>query len=55
MGMIANDDRHPAADAQQAEIRTKVLAGLEDIHAGRTKDLNEVCDRLEQRYRDAAI
>lgn len=32
-----------------------VLAGLENIKEGKTKDFNEVCDRLEKKYRNAAV
>ena len=31
-----------------------VLAGLENIKEGKTKDFNEVCDRLEKKYRNVA-
>jgi hypothetical protein len=27
-----------------------VLAGLEQVKKGNTKDFNEVCDRLEKKY-----
>lgn len=40
---------------QQEEVRSMVLAGLEQVKAGNTKDFNEVCDRLEKKYQDAAI
>ena len=32
-----------------------VLAGFENIKEGKTKDFNEVCDRLEKKYRNAAV
>lgn len=32
-----------------------VLAGLENIKEGKTKDFNEVCDRLEKKYRNVAV
>lgn len=55
MGLIARDDSPSVTDTQQNEMRNMVLAGLDDIRCGRTKDLNEVCDRLEQKYRNAAV
>ncbi|WP_288682090.1 hypothetical protein [uncultured Eubacterium sp.] len=38
-------------EEQQKEVRNLVLAGLENIKEGKTKDFNEVCDRLEKKYR----
>jgi len=32
-----------------------VLEGLEQVRKGKTKDFNEVCDRLENKYRNAAL
>lgn len=49
------DSYHDVANPQGAEMRAQVLAGLENMKEGRIKDLNEVCDRLEMKYRDAAI
>ena len=44
-----------ALKEQQKEVRNMVLAGLENIKEGKTKDFNEVCDRLEKKYRNAAV
>ena len=44
-----------ALNEQQEEVRSMVLVGLEQVKAGNTKDFNEVCDRLEKKYQDAAI
>lgn len=41
-------------DRQQEEVRNLVVAGLEQIKAGKTKDFNAVCDRLEKRYTSEA-
>lgn len=35
---------------QQKEIRDLVIAGLQQVTEGRTKDFNAVCDRLEKKY-----
>jgi len=35
---------------EQEEIRKMVLAGIEQIKEGKTKDFNSVCDRLEKKY-----
>lgn len=40
---------------QDVEIREMILAGLNQIKTGEVRDFNEVCDRLERKYRDAAI
>ena len=48
-----NDDI--ALKEHQKEVRNMVLAGLENIKEGKTKDFNEVCDRLEKKYRNAAV
>ncbi len=44
-----------AMEEQQAEVRTMVLSGVKQVEEGQTKDFNEVCDRLEKKYADAAI
>lgn len=38
---------------EQKEVRNLVLAGLEQIKEGKTKDFDEVCDRLEKKYSNA--
>lgn len=40
---------------EQREVRNFVMAGLEQIKAGKTKDFNTVCDRLEKKYTAAVI
>lgn len=49
------EDYQKALDEQKKEVRELVLAGLEQIKEGKTKDFNTVCDRLEKKYRDEAI
>ena len=39
-------------EQQQLEVQNMVLSGLEQINEGRIKDFNEVCDRLEKKYRE---
>lgn len=38
---------------EKKEVRNLVLAGLEQIKEGNTKDFDEVCDRLEKKYSNA--
>ena len=53
---VAMDNQYNAAlKEQQKGVREMVLAGLGQIQKGRTKDLDEVCDRLEKKYRNASI
>lgn len=35
---------------QQKEIQPLVMAGLQQVTEGKTKDFNAVCDRLERKY-----
>lgn len=55
MAVAIKEDYQRALDEQKKEVRKLVLAGLEQIKEGRTKDFNTVCDRLEKKYKDAAI
>lgn len=55
MAVAIKDDYQAVLDEQRSEVRNMVLAGLEQIKNGKTKDFNEVCDRLEKKYRDAAL
>ena len=55
MAVAVREDYEVALEEQQLEVRNMVLAGLEQVKAGKTKDFNEVCDRLEKKYRNAAI
>ena len=52
---IAVDNQYNALNEQQKGVREMVLAGLGQIREGRTKDMDEVCDRLEKKYRNASI
>lgn len=42
-------------EEQHEAVRNLVVAGLEQIKTGKTKDFNTVCDRLEKRYTSEAI
>lgn len=55
MAVEAKNDYQKALEEQEIEVRNLVLAGLEQIKEGKTKDFNSVCDRLEKKYRDEAI
>lgn len=55
MAVALKDDYQRALNEQKKEVRELVLAGLEQIKEGKTKDFNTVCDRLEKKYRDEAI
>ena len=43
------------SEEHQEAVRNLVVAGLEQIKTGKTKDFNAVCDRLESRYTSEAI
>ena len=55
MAVALKEDYQRALDEQKQEVRELVMAGLEQIKEGKTKDFNTACDRLEKKYRDAAI
>ena len=41
--------------SRQREVGNLVLAGLEQVKEGKTKDFNSVCDRLEKKHSNEAI
>ena len=55
MVVALNGDYQSALDENKKEVREMVIAGLEQIKEGKTKDFNSVCDRLEKKYTDEAI
>ena len=55
MAVALKEDYQRALDEQKREVRELVMAGLEQIKEGRTKDFNTVRDRLEKKYRDETI
>ena len=55
MAVVLKEDYQKALDEQKKEVRELVIAGLEQVKEGKTKDFNTVCDRLEKKYRNEAI
>jgi hypothetical protein len=55
MAVAIKENYQEILDEHNLEVRNMVLAGLEQVKNGNTKDFNEVCDRLEKKYRDAAL
>ena len=55
MAIAVKEDYKRALDEQKKEVRNLVMAGLELIKEGKTKDFNAVCDRLEKKYTNGAI
>lgn len=55
MAVTVKADYQKALNEQKKEVRSLVMAGLEQIKEGKTKDFNTVCDRLEKKYRHEAI
>ncbi len=55
MSVALKEDYQKALDEQKKEVRELVMAGLEQIKEGKTKDFNAVCDRLEKKYKNEAI
>lgn len=46
MAVALKEDYQRALDEQKREVQELVMAGLEQIKEGKTKDFNTVCDRL---------
>ena len=55
MDVAVKKDYQLALEEQKAEVRNLVLAGLEQIKEGKTKDFNAVCGRLEKKYRNETV
>ena len=55
MEVAVKKDYQIALKEQKVEVRNLVLAGLDQIKEGKTKDFNSVCDRLEKKYKNEAI
>lgn len=53
--IAAKDNYNNVLKEQQKEVRDMVLVGLENSKESKTKDFNDVCDRLEKKYIDAAV
>ena len=50
MEAALKNDYQSALNEQKKEVCDLVMAGLEQIKDGKTKDFNTVCDRLEKKY-----
>ena len=50
MAVALKNNYQVALEEQKMEVRNLVVAGLEQIKEGKTKDFNAVCDRLEEKY-----
>ena len=55
MAVAVKKDYQRALEEQKTEVRNLVVAGLEQVKQGKTKDFNTVCDRLEKKYGDETI
>lgn len=55
MAVAVKQEYASIKEAHQEEVRNLVLAGMDQIAEGKTKDFNAVCDRLEKKYRDAVL
>lgn len=55
MAVALKEDYQRALDEQKKEVRELVMAGLEQIKDGKTKDFNTVCDGLEKKYKNGAV
>lgn len=50
MNVAVKKEYQMTLEEQEKEVRNLVLAGLEQVKKGKTKDFNTVCDRLEKKY-----
>ncbi len=50
MATAVKNDYHQALAEHKKDVRNLVMAGLEQIKEGKTKDFSAVCDRLEKKY-----
>lgn len=55
MAMSIIDKYKVSFDTENINVRDMVIAGLDQVQSNSTKDFNEVCDRLEKKYTNAAI
>ena len=51
MTASAKENYKRVLDEHKKEVRNLVMAGLEQIKEGKTKNFNTVCDRQEKKYR----
>lgn len=50
MNDIEKLDYMKTEELQPEDIRQLIIAGLQQVEKGKTKDFNIVCDRLEEKY-----
>lgn len=55
MSVVLKEEYENLLDEQMKEVRELVMAGIEQINEGKTKDFNAVCDRLEKKYRNEEL
>lgn len=55
MAMSTIDKYKVSFDTENINVRDMVITGLDQVQSNSTKDFNEVCDRLEKKYTNAAI
>ena len=53
MALTAKQEYEAEKDFKSIKIRRMVLQTLSQANEGKTKDLNEVCERLEKKYSNA--
>lgn len=52
MDAVTKNDHQNTLNEQKIEVRNLVIAGLEQVKEGKTKNFNVVCDRLEKKYEE---
>ena len=55
MAVVLKNDYEDILDEGRLEVRKMVLAGMEQVKNGNTKDFNGVCDRLEKKYKRCSV
>ena len=50
MALPARQEYEAERRNNQSDVRNMVLQAVEQVKQGKTKDFNEVCDRLEKKY-----
>lgn len=53
MAMTAKQEYEVERKNNQSDIRQMVVQAINQVNQGKTKDLCEVCDRLEKKYTNA--
>lgn len=52
MDVSVKKNYQTSLEKQKKEVQNLVLAGLQQIKEGKTKDFHSVCDRLEKKYNE---